>query len=131
MMSGYATPPPFSAPAEPPPVRRPTNEVVEIALTTVAGLDLGTKRVNREAKLIDVFEDLMELVGGHHGYSYQPVLVIGAGAFDAAGQNPFSFADDGDVYILMKAPMKDRSFFDAYCSVVSTRCSDLDSHLSC
>ena len=112
-LSGCSTPPPAFRDDTPPLAPRPNNEVVDIVFTTAAGQDLGTLRLKREAKLIDVFEEIMALVGGHHDYTYQPVLVIGAGAFDAADQFPFRFADDSDVYILIKAPVRDRAFLDA------------------
>ena len=64
---------------------------MDIVFTTAAGQDLGTLRLKREAKLGEVYEALMGLVGGHHDYIYQPVLVIGAGAFDGADQYPFPF----------------------------------------
>ena len=120
-MSDCSTPPPAFRDDTPPLAPRPSNEVVDIVFTTVAGLELGTIRVKREAKLIDVFEEIMDLVGGHHDYTYQPVLVIGAGAFDAADQFPFRFADDSDLYILVRVPMRDRAFLDAARVVLPAR----------
>ena len=113
MPTGCSTPPPALRSDTPPLAPRTSNEVVDIVFTTAAGQDLGTLRMKRDAKLIECFEEIMELVGGHHDYTYQPVLVIGAGAFDAADQCPFRFADDCDVYILVKAPMRDRELLDA------------------
>ena len=120
-MSGCSTPPPAFRDDTPPLVPRPSTEAVDIVFTTAAGHDLGKLRLRREAKLIDVFEELMDLLGGHNGYSYQPVLVIGAGAFDGADQHPFRFADDSDEYILIKAPVRDRAFLDAARVVLPAR----------
>ena len=94
----------------PPSAPRSSVDVIEILLVTTGGQELGAVKVLRDARMSDVFDDLMSFVGGHNGYNYQPVLVFGAGVFDEADQCPFLFADDDDAFILIKVPLRDNGF---------------------
>ena len=111
VMARYQTPPPKARPFSPTSPNR-LGEVT-VALIMVNGNDLGQLKVQRSARLIDLYDRLMSALGGSLGYAFEPRLVTPGGEpFDTAYQQPFADATDGDTYSLLKAPLKDTAYLD-------------------
>ena len=79
----------------------------------VDGTSLGSLKVKKEVRLIDMYDTLMAALGGSLGYKYEPCLVSpGEVVFDGAYQNPFLSASDGDIYTLIKNNFQDTAYLD-------------------
>ena len=79
----------------------------------VDGTSLGSLKVKKEVRLIDMYDTLMAALGGSLGYTYEPRLVSPCeAAYDGAYQRPFFFASDGDVYTLIKSKLQDTAYLD-------------------
>ena len=79
----------------------------------VDGTSLGSLKIKKEVRLIDMYDTLMAALGGSLGYKYEPRLVSpGEVVFDGAYQSPFLFATDGDVFTLIKHDLKDTAYLD-------------------
>ena len=79
----------------------------------VDGTSLGSLKVKKEVRLIDMYDTLMAALGGSLGYKYEPCLVSPSEVvFDGAYQNPFLSASDGDVYMLIKSDLRDTAYLD-------------------
>ena len=80
-MERYETPPPRLHPL-PPASPRAEEDEVTVELATVGGERLGSLKVARTARIIDLKTKLMACVGGSLGFSYEPRLVAGGQIYE-------------------------------------------------
>ena len=73
-MARYTTPPPRVR-SLPPPSPHVQEDEVTVEVASLGGENLGSLKVRRSARIIDVQSKLMTCLGGSLGFSYEPRLV--------------------------------------------------------
>ena len=72
-MARYSTPPPALRPLPPASPRR--SDEIQVVLSSIGGENLGTIKVLRITRIIDVKDRLMRCLGGAMGFTFEPHLV--------------------------------------------------------
>ncbi len=78
----------------------------------LSGQPLGALKVRRDAQLLTLRKKLANAMGGSCGFDYEIQLVHGTQIFDDPFATPFTEAEPGETFRVLKIPMSDAVYVD-------------------